>query len=63
MSRSLPGSYLCKHCGHRAVLGYDDTHSNRCPLFGGHSEERCGSCGRFYVPVKGQVGDGCPSCA
>ena len=53
---------LCVDCGQKTILGMDESHSNRCPVFGGHSEERCTGCGGFYRPKPGWKGDRCPRC-
>lgn len=60
-----PGSkyFECEHCHELVRIGHPDSHSNRCGLFGGHSEELCRGCRSFYRPPKGWNHDQCPRCA
>lgn len=52
----------CERCGQFVISGQPETHSNRCSLYGGHSEERCESCRVYYRPPKGWEGEICPTC-
>lgn len=54
---------LCTDCGERTIVGMEETHSNRCTLYGGHSDEHCSSCGGLYRPKPGWKGNRCPRCA
>lgn len=58
----MPGIYICGHCNQSVFMGFRESHSNRCPLWGGHTEEQCPQCRSFYRPTKGQSSEVCPSC-
>lgn len=52
----------CRWCEVTISVGHDDSHSNRCPLFGGHSLEQCSVCRTWYRPAKGWRGSRCAAC-
>lgn len=52
----------CGACGEAVVYGYPDSHSNRCPTYGGHRDEKCSRCHAWYRPSRGWTGTHCPLC-